>query len=282
MEAVGQLTGGVAHDFNNLLAVIIGNLDPAQARAARPTPPSMQLVEGGMHAAERGATLIRRLLAFARRQTLTPRALDLNDLIRNAIEICCAGRPGAGVQHRGRPGARSWRLHRRHRPAGDRPAQPGDQRPRRHARRGHDPDRHPQRAAGGANRGGHRRRAASPTSCVSVADTGAGIAEEIRDRVFEPFFSTKAPGQGTGLGLSMVFGFVEQSNGQRPPGHRDGQGHHLLPVFPALGAAGGAATPARGRASAPPRRATSPSCWWRTTPRCDRCCSGCWASWATR
>jgi PAS domain S-box-containing protein len=210
MEAVGQLTGGVAHDFNNLLAVIIGNLDLLK-RDLRDDPARMQLVEGGMHAAERGATLIRRLLAFARRQTLTPRALDLNELINNAIELLRRA-AGAHIQIDSQlapdldpciadtaqletallnlvinardampDGGKVLISTRNVRLVGDEEVLDGS---------------------------------GDPYVRVAVADTGTGISEEIRDRVFEPFFSTKAPGRGTGLGLSMVFGFVEQSNGK--------------------------------------------------------------------
>jgi PAS domain S-box-containing protein len=211
MEAIGQLTGGVAHDFNNLLAVIIGNLDLLK-RELRDDPAHTQLIEGGMHAAERGATLVRRLLAFARRQTLTPRALDLNELINNAIELlrraagphiqidadlapdlhpCIAdtaqletallnlvinGRDAMPEGGRIQISTSNVRLRGEEEVAGD--------------------------------------QAGEPYVRVSVTDSGTGISEEIRGRVFEPFFSTKAPGRGSGLGLSMVLGFVEQSNGK--------------------------------------------------------------------
>ncbi len=210
MEAVGQLTGGVAHDFNNLLAVIIGNLDLLK-RDLRDEPSRLQLIEGGMHAAERGATLIRRLLAFARRQTLTPRPLDLNDLIRNAIELLRrAAGPNVQIDADLAPdlaaciadtaqletallnlvinardamadGGRVQIATRNVRLVGESEVPEGE---------------------------------GAPYVRVSVTDNGSGISEEIKGRVFEPFFSTKAPGRGTGLGLSMVFGFVEQSNGK--------------------------------------------------------------------
>jgi PAS domain S-box-containing protein len=210
MEAVGQLTGGVAHDFNNLLAVIIGNLDLLK-RDLRDDPSRMQLIEGGMHAAERGATLIRRLLAFARRQTLTPRPLDLNDLIQNAIELLRrAAGPHIQIDADLAPdlapciadtaqletallnlvinardamadGGRVQISTRNVRLVGEQEVEDGS---------------------------------GDPYVRVAVADSGSGISEAIRDRVFEPFFSTKAPGRGTGLGLSMVFGFVEQSGGK--------------------------------------------------------------------
>ncbi len=248
MEAVGQLTGGVAHDFNNLLAVIIGNLDLLR-RELRGNPGQLQLVEGGMHAAERGATLIRRLLAFARRQTLIPRALDLNDLIRNAIEILRRA-AGPSIQI-------DVELAR------DLDACIADTAQLETALLNlviNARDAMPE--------GGHVRLATrnvrlagevevedgggEPYVCVSVTDTGSGIDEEIRGRVFEPFFSTKAPGQGTGLGLSMVFGFVEQSNGRVRLVTEVGKGSTFFLYFPRSDQP--AAQPrARAADSAPPR-----------------------------
>jgi CheY-like chemotaxis protein/two-component sensor histidine kinase len=218
----------VAHDFNNLLAVIIGNLDLLK-RDLRDDPARMQLLEGGMHAAERGATLIRRLLAFARRQTLTPRALDLNELINNAIELLRRA-AGAHIQIDAQlapdlapciadtaqletallnlvinardampDGGRVLISTRNVRLVGDQEVNDG---------------------------------LGEPYVRVSVSDTGSGISEEIRDRVFEPFFSTKAPGRGTGLGLSMVFGFVEQSNGKIRLVTEVGEGTTFYLYFP--------------------------------------------------
>jgi PAS domain S-box-containing protein len=228
MEAVGQLTGGVAHDFNNLLAVIIGNLDLLR-RELRSNPAQMQLVEGGMHAAERGATLIRRLLAFARRQTLTPRALDLNELIRNAIEILRrAAGPSIQIEADLAPDlaaciADTAQLETAllNLVINGRDAMPDGGRI--------------QIATRNVQLQGETEvedGAGDPYVRVSVTDSGSGIDEEIRGRVFEPFFSTKAPGQGTGLGLSMVFGFVEQSNGRIRLVTQVGKGTTFFLYFP--------------------------------------------------
>jgi PAS domain S-box-containing protein len=211
MEAIGQLTGGVAHDFNNLLAVIIGNLDLLK-REVRDDPAQLQLVEGGMHAAERGATLIRRLLAFARRQTLTPRALDLNELINNAIELLRrAAGPHIQIDATLAPDlhpciADTAQLETAllNLVINARDAMPEGGRV--------------QIATSNVRLRGEQEvtgdEPGEPYVRVTVSDSGTGISEEIRGRVFEPFFSTKAPGRGTGLGLSMVLGFVEQSNGK--------------------------------------------------------------------
>jgi PAS domain S-box-containing protein len=229
MEAVGQLTGGVAHDFNNLLAVIIGNLDLLKRELDGDNPEQLQLIEGGMHAAQRGATLIRRLLAFARRQTLSPRAIDLNELIENAIELL---RRGAG--------------------------------PRIQIETNLAPDLAPCTAdtaeletallnlvinARDAMPDGGRIEIATsnvrlrgdeevtegtgePYVRVAVTDSGSGIAANISHQIFEPFFSTKPPSQGTGLGLSMVFGFVEQSNGKIRWASEVGVGTTFFLYFP--------------------------------------------------
>jgi PAS domain S-box-containing protein len=211
LEAVGQLTGGVAHDFNNLLAVIMGNLEILR-RELRGVSDHTQLVEGALHAAERGATLIRRLLAFSRRQTLSPRAVDLNALVRDTLDLMRRAL-GARVQIETTFQDNLWACTvdasqvetallnlainaRDAMPAGGRV---------RISTRNVRLDGDIESAEDGKG---------DPFVCISVSDTGGGIAPEIRDRVFEPFFSTKAPGQGTGLGLSMVFGFVKQSSGQ--------------------------------------------------------------------
>ncbi len=211
LEAVGQLTGGVAHDFNNLLAVIMGNLEILR-RELRAVPDHTQLVEGALHASERGATLVRRLLAFSRRQTLQPRAVDLNALVRDTLDLVRRA-VGARVQIETSFAESLWpctvdasqvetALLNLAINARDAMPPPGGK--VRITTRNVYLDGEVERPDGEGE----------PFVCISVSDTGAGIPADIRERVFEPFFSTKAPGHGTGLGLSMVFGFVKQSNGQ--------------------------------------------------------------------
>ena len=228
LEAVGQLTGGVAHDFNNLLAVIMGNLDLLR-RNLRDAPEDLQLVDGAMHASERGATLIRRLLAFARRQTLTPRALDLNALVRSTVDLITRA-IGPRIQLETELDKDLWSC------TADaaqletsvinlainaRDATPSGGRVTVRTRNVYlDGDREVPAGEG------------DPFVCVSVSDTGTGIPASIRDRIFEPFFSTKEPGRGTGLGLSMVFGFVKQSNGQISVESEPGAGTTFRLFFP--------------------------------------------------
>ena len=228
LEAVGQLTGGVAHDFNNLLAVIMGNLEILR-RELRTTPDHAQLVEGALHAAERGATLIRRLLAFSRRQTLSPKPLDLNALARDTLDLVRRA-VGARVQLETAFEPELWpctvdsaqvETALLNLAINARDAMPAGGKVRITTRNVMLDGEHEGTDGEG-----------EPYVCIAVSDTGAGIPAEIRDRVFEPFFSTKAPGQGTGLGLSMVFGFVKQSNGQLRLSSELGKGTTFSLYFP--------------------------------------------------
>ena len=228
LEAVGQLTGGVAHDFNNLLAVIMGNLDLLK-RTLSDQPEEQQLVDGAMHASERGATLIRRLLAFSRRQTLSPRAVDLNGLLRSTVDLIHRA-VGARVQLDTDLADELWSC-------------TADAAQLETAVLNLAINARDAMVEGGnlvfrtrnVYLQGDRERndgSGSPHVCVDVSDTGTGIPPELRERIFEPFFSTKAPGRGTGLGLSMVFGFVKQSNGQIRVQSEMGKGTTFSLYFP--------------------------------------------------
>jgi len=212
MEAVGQLTGGIAHDFNNLLGVVMGNAELLE-RLAGDRPELLRLVEPIVQASQRGATLTRQLLAFSRRQVLAPRPVDLEEVVARMMPLLKATLgPGIGVSLYAASGV--WPvlvdvaqlehsvlnlalnardampeggrlvLELRNRPQAEVVATPG------------------------------LDLAAGDYVTLAVVDDGVGMAADTVSRVFDPFFTTKAPGQGTGLGLSMVFGFVEQSGGQ--------------------------------------------------------------------
>jgi signal transduction histidine kinase len=218
MEAIGQLTGGVAHDFNNLLTVILGGLDSIRRETEKP-PEDLDVARirrmqaMAFQGAERAATLTSRLLAFARRQPLAPRPVDLNKLIAGlndllqrtlgetiALEVVSAG--GLWVAHADPAELESALMNLA---INARDAMPrGGKLTVETANVFLDED--------------YVSALVEPVPpgqyvMLAVSDTGEGMDKETIDRVFEPFFTTKAPGKGTGLGLSQVYGFVRQSGG---------------------------------------------------------------------
>ena len=221
MEAIGNLSAGIAHDFNNLLQVIGGNLQllrkhvPGEAGRAR--------IERAIGGVERGARLAGQLLAFGRRQTLDAHVHDLGAAVR-ALADNLVGTLGGEVELRiDAPGSVSpaGKLHARIDPVLFENAVINLAVNARDAMRGSDG-----LASGTITLGVARARVedtrrgtaagsvlAGDYVVVTVADTGAGMPTEVAAKVFEPFFTTKGPGEGTGLGLSMVYGFVTQSSG---------------------------------------------------------------------
>jgi PAS domain S-box-containing protein len=246
MEAVGQLTGGVAHDFNNLLTVISGNLEMLDRRIDGAE--DRDLLKDAREASQLGAQLAKRLLAFGRRQPLQPRLTDLNDLVGGMTDML---RRSLGemvvIDTRLAPGlpmimvdpgqVESALLNlavnaRDAMPKGGRlvistttadldedyVASYGDVAPGRYV-------------------------------ALAVTDTGMGMTPEVRQRAFEPFFTTKGPGAGSGLGLSMVYGFVKQSGGHVQLYSELGAGTTVRLYLPAR----------HGEASAAPRLAGTPA-----------------------
>ena len=213
MEAVGQLTGGLAHDFNNLLAGISGSLELLQSRLAQGRLGDLdRYLLAAQGAAKRAASLTHRLLAFSRRQTLDPRPTDLNRLVAGmeelvrrtvgpstALEVVAAGGLWATMIDPGQLENALLNLCLNARDAMPRGGR---------------------LTVETGNRWLDERAAASrdlpPGQYVSlcVSDTGTGMPPEVAGRAFDPFFTTKPIGMGTGLGLSMVHGFVRQSGGQ--------------------------------------------------------------------
>src|SRR5580704_17929729 len=231
MEAVGQLTGGIAHDFNNLLTGIVGSLDLLQTRLAQGrTDNAPRYINAAMTSANRAAALTHRLLAFARRQPLIPKNVDVNalvesleDLLRRTIgeaidlqitapdDLWCTlcdpnqlesallnlainardAMPDGGKLVISTANARLDGV------TADTPAlAPGDY------------------------------------ICIDVTDTGIGMSAEVAARAFDPFFTTKPIGQGTGLGLSMIYGFARQSNGHVTLDSKIGRGTSVRLYLP--------------------------------------------------
>ncbi len=212
MEAVGQLTGGLAHDFNNLLAGISGAFQMINTRLAQGRTPDVEkYVTAGMGATRRAASLTHRLLAFSRRQTLSPKALVVNRLMADFIEL--VGRTvGPSIKVATIEASGLW-------------ATMVDANQLENALLNLCINSRDAMPNGGkitietSNKWLDERTARehglAPGQyiAVCVSDTGIGIEKATLDRVFEPFFTTKPTGEGTGLGLSMVYGFARQSNG---------------------------------------------------------------------
>jgi PAS domain S-box-containing protein len=213
MEAVGQLTGGLAHDFNNLLTGMMGNLELLQHRVARGRLEDLdRFILAAQGAGRRAASLTQRLLAFSRRQTLDPRPTDVNRLIAgmedmlrrtigpaNTLEVVGAGGLWPANIDAGQLENALLNLC-----INARDAMPDGGRLTIETANKWLDDR------------GARERDLAPGQYLSicVSDTGTGMDQQTIERVFEPFFTTKPIGQGTGLGLSMIYGFARQSGGQ--------------------------------------------------------------------
>ncbi len=247
MEAVGQLTGGIAHDFNNLLMAIGGSLQTLQVHLDRGVPPGAlrRYVEMGESAVQRAASLTHRLLAFSRRQTLDPRPTDVNALVHGMhelilrsvgpdVQLCIDAAPGAWPTRIDAPQLENALLNLC---INARDAMtPGG-------------GRLSIATASIEVRLHEAQRLALPEGDyvrLSVADTGSGIAPDDMSRIFEPFYTTKPQGQGTGLGLSMVYGFVQQSGGQVDVLSAPGEGttmHLYLPRHHGAAVAGASLPP---------------------------------------
>jgi hypothetical protein len=228
LEAIGGLTGGVAHDFNNLLQVIAGNLH-LLARHEPDNANVQRRVSASIAAVERGAKLSSQLLAFARRQPLSPAVCDPRQIFEGLGELLQRAL-GETIQIDVRLPQASWHINvdrnqlenailnlainARDAMAGEGTIELSAENvtlDRKFC------------AGKGISPGDYVR--------VSVADTGAGMSAQVLAQAFEPFFTTKADGQGTGLGLSMVFGFVKQSGGHIEMASVEGQGTRVQLYF---------------------------------------------------
>ncbi len=212
MEAIGQLTGGVAHDFNNMLAVIISALQLAQRRLARGETDIARFTDAAMDGARRAATLTSRLLAFARRQPLQPQVLDANRLIAGMSDLL-RRTLGENISLEVVQGGGAWRVF-------------ADQSELENAILNVCVNARDAMPEGGkltietSNAFLDEAYAATNAEVtpgqhlmIAITDTGQGMPPEVKARVFEPFYTTKEVGKGTGLGLAHVHGFLKQSGG---------------------------------------------------------------------
>ena len=211
LEAIGQLAGGVAHDFNNLLSVILGYSEMALGTVPQSDPAHEQIIEI-RKAGERGAALTRQLLAFSRRQVLQPRILNLNSIIEElqkllrrligeniALVTNLDGSVLPVLVDAGQMEQVIVNL-----AVNARDAMPNGGKLTIETSEAVVSDPPPWKSPVGAGR----------YAVLRIGDTGVGIDPDIQPRIFEPFFTTKETGRGTGLGLSMVYGIVKQSEGE--------------------------------------------------------------------
>lgn len=214
MEAVGQLTGGLAHDFNNMLTGVIGGLDMVRRRISDGrVEDANRFIEAAMTSADRAAALTHRLLAFSRRQSLDPRPADANALVSSMEELLrrtLGEQVDLAIELQGDlwttlTDANQLESAILNLAINARDAMPGGGKLTIET---HNIQLDGQFA--------ERLESLSPGDyvCISVSDTGQGMSPQVAARVFDPFYTTKPLGQGTGLGLSMVYGFVRQSGGR--------------------------------------------------------------------
>jgi PAS domain S-box-containing protein len=230
MEAIGQLTGGIAHDFNNILAVIIGMAELTAVGVAGDAKLSA-MVKQIDEAAERGAQLVQRMLAFARKQPLEARVLDVNEVVKRAaamlertlgkhitLQTCLAEDVWPAFVDAAQLEDAIVNL-----AVNARDAMPKGGLLVLETSNVHLDESY---AAG------HADVSAGNYAAVVVTDSGTGMPPEVIERAFEPFFTTKAVGRGTGLGLSMVYGFVKQSAGHVKIYSEIGHGTSIKMYFP--------------------------------------------------
>lgn len=237
MESIGRLAGGVAHDFNNMLSVIIGNVDLAlmELESLGPEHELMEEMKEIEQAAKRSAELTRQLLAFARKQTIMPSSMDLNLTITNTLKML-ERLTTEQIRLHWKPGEELWSIMA-------------------------DPSQVDQilmnlcvNACDAITDDGEitiaTRNLFTDREYVElrVSDTGQGMDAETRAQVFEPFFTTKEQGKGTGLGMSTVYGIVQQNGGKIRVESCPGQGTEVVILWPRLVGDCSESTPERPRA----------------------------------
>jgi PAS domain S-box-containing protein len=212
MDVLGQLTGGIAHDFNNMLGVIVGNLEILEKRLQTDDPKIWNLIQGAMRGAERSAALTHRMLAFSRQQPLEPKPMDANKLVTGMSSLLHRTlRESIGIETVLAAGL--WTVS-------------ADINQLENALLNLAINARDAMPNGGkltietgnvyldeTYASAHTEVTPGQYIMIAVTDTGVGMSAATIEKAFEPFFTTKEPGQGTGLGLSQVYGFVKQSVG---------------------------------------------------------------------
>ena|GEM_PF-2292496 len=236
MEAVGQLTAGIAHDFNNLLAVIGGSLGFVEEAAARGLTAEPELIDAALRATRRGRELVRRLLAFARESPLRAEPTTIDQLVLDTLRLL-QRTLGQGIDIVTRLDAMAAVVS-------------VDRNQMANALLNMALNARDAMPEGGqltiattcqpaqwAAVEGSTRWPTGDEVCITISDTGVGMTADVRTRVFEPFFTTKPDGLGSGLGLSMVHGFVEQSGGHIEIDSAAGRGTTITIKLPRIAAA---------------------------------------------
>ena len=231
MEAIGQLTGGIAHDFNNMLTVISGNIETLQRRLERDDPGAHRLIAAALRGVERATTLTHRLLAYARRQPLDPRPIELNRLIIGMSDLLTRTL-GENIKVESVLSGGLWQVSVDPNQVENavlnlalnaRDAMPGG---------GNLTIETANTYLDEAYARAHTEVTAGQYVMLAVSDTGVGMTSDVVEKAFEPFFTTKQIGEGTGLGLSQVYGFVKQSGGHVKIYSEPGEGTTARIYFP--------------------------------------------------
>ncbi len=229
MEAIGQLSGGIAHDFNNLLTIIKGNLQLLQRRLNQGTEGVQRYIDSAMAGADRASSLTQRILAFSRRQPLSPKPVNLTQLVQNMADFLRQS-VGTHIAVNTSLGANWWTMcdaSQMENVILNLAFNSRDAMPEGGTLSIETSDRHVTAAVASYD-------GVAPGDYVElrVSDTGEGMSEEVRTKAIDPFFTTKPPGLGTGLGLSMTFGYVRQSNGYLSIDSELGKGTTITILMP--------------------------------------------------
>jgi PAS domain S-box-containing protein len=236
LDAVGQLSGGIAHDFNNLLMIVLGNLETAQRylRQAPSNPNLIRAVANAMRGAQRASSLTSRLLAFSRRQALDPKTISVNTFLNNIVDFLYRTL-GEQIEIQTVGAAGLWQIEIDvnqleaavvNLAINARDAMPDGGKLTIEASNVFVDDEY------------HRMNPEIMPGqyvAISVTDTGTGMAPDVLRQAFEPFYTTKELGRGTGLGLSQVYGFVKQSGGHVKLYSEVGHGTSVKMYFPRHG-----------------------------------------------